>query len=144
MALNLLKLCVGVETLSELDEWIAEQMGLLTRLGRPLEQTHTTRMVPKRLDDLLGEGSLYWVIKGQISARQRLIDIRPFTDADGIRRCRLVLEPLLVPVTPRPCRPFQGWRYLAAKDAPQDIASVGDLGEMPEMMRRELAELGLL
>lgn len=144
MALHLLKLCVGVDTLSELDEWIAEQMALLTRLGRPLEQTHTTRMVPKRLDDLLGKGSLYWVIKGQISARQRLIDIRPFTDADGIGRCRLVLEPVLVPVTPRPCRPFQGWRYLAAKDAPQDIAAVGDLGEMPEMMRRELAELGLL
>jgi hypothetical protein len=145
MALHLLKLCVGVDTLGELDAWIAEQMALLTRLGRPPEQTHTTRMVPKRLDDLIGEGSLYWVIKGQISARQRLTDIRPFTDADGIGRCRLVLEPVLIPVTPRPCRPFQGWRYLAAGDAPPDLASGGgDLGAMPEAMRRELAEMGLL
>jgi hypothetical protein len=61
------------------------------------------------------------VIKGQISARQRLTEIRPFTDADGIGRCHLVLEPVMVPVEPRPCRPFQGWRYLADKDKPRDI-----------------------
>ena len=78
-------------------------------------------MVPKRVDELLEGGSLFWVIRGQVACRQTLLDVRPFTDADGIGRCRLVLEPKVVPVEPRPYRPFQGWRYLAAKDAPRDI-----------------------
>ena len=102
-------------------------------------------MVPKRVEELLDGGSLYWVIKGQVAARQRLLDVRPFTDADGIGRCRLLLEPKVIPVAPRPYRPFQGWRYLVAKDAPRDIdGKGGDLASMPEDMRRELAELGLL
>jgi hypothetical protein len=102
-------------------------------------------MVPKRIDELLGGGSLFWVIRGHVACRQALLDVRPFTDADGIGRCRLVLEPKLVPVAPRPFRPFQGWRYLTTKDAPRDIDSrTGDLAVMPEDMRRELAELGLL
>lgn len=145
MPLHLLKLCVGAESIRDLEEWIEENMLLKRRLGRPEEQTHTTRMVPKRIDELVDGGSLYWVIKGQVSARQRLTEIRPFTDADGIGRCHLVLEPVVVPVEPRPSRPFQGWRYLTAKDAPRDIGrETGDLGEMPEEMRRELAGLGLL
>ena len=145
MALHLLKLCVGAESISDLEEWIEEQQMLRRRSGRAEEQTHTTRMVPKRVDELVDGGSLYWVIKGQISARQRLLGIRPFTDVEGIGRCHLVLEPVVVPVEPRPCRPFQGWRYLADKDKPRDISSrSGDLGLMPEEMRRELAELGLL
>lgn len=145
MALHLLKLCVGAESISDLEEWIDERMVLERRLGRPEEQTHTTRMVPKKIEEILDGGSLYWVIKGQISARQRLTDIRPFTDGEGIGRCHLVMEPVVVPVEPRPCRPFQGWRYLADKDAPRDIdGRSGDLGEMPEALRRELAGLGLL
>lgn len=145
MPLHLLKLCVGAESISDLEEWIEERMALERRLGRPEEQTHTTRMVPKKIEEILEGGSLYWVIKGQISARQRLSDIRPFTDGDGIGRCHLVMEPVVVPVEPRPCRPFQGWRYLADKDAPRDIdGRSGDLGEMPEALRRELAGLGLL
>lgn len=145
MSLNLLKLCVGAESISDLEEWIEERMAQKRALGQAEEQIHTTRMVPKRIEELIGAGSLYWVIKGQISARQRLIAIRPFTDAEGIGRCHLVMEPLVIPVEPRPCRPFQGWRYLAAKDAPADISGrSGDLGAMPEAMRRELAALGLL
>ncbi|MDR6870636.1 hypothetical protein J2Y55_001636 [Bosea sp. BE125] len=145
MSLHLLKLCVGAESISDLEEWIEEQSLLRRRMGRPNEQTHTTRMVPKRVSEIVDGGSLYWVIKGQISARQRLTEIRPFTDADGIGRCHLVMEPVVVPVEPRPCRPFQGWRYLADKDKPRDIdGRSGDLGVMPEAMRRELAELGLL
>ncbi len=145
MALHLLKLCVGAESITDLEEWIEENMLLRRRSGRPQEQTHTTRMVPKKVEEILDSGSLYWVIKGQISARQKLIDIRPFTDADGIGRCHLVMDPVVVPVEPRPYRPFQGWRYLQAKDAPRDLSDHGgDLGEMPEEMRRELAGLGLL
>jgi len=145
MALHLIKLCVGCESIADLEEWIEENRAHHRRLGRDYEQTHTTRMVPKRVEELLDGGSLYWVIKGQVAARQRLLDVRPFTDADGIGRCRLVLEPTVIPVEPRPYRPFQGWRYLAPKDAPRDIdGKAGDLAKMPEDMRRELAELGLL
>ncbi|KFC67461.1 hypothetical protein FG93_03769 [Bosea sp. LC85] len=145
MALHLLKLCVGAESIRDLEEWVEEQMALMRRLGRPEEQTHTTRMVPKRVEEIVDGGSLYWVIKGQISARQRLTDIRPFTDGEGIGRCHLVMEPVVIPVEPRPFRPFQGWRYLQPKDAPRDIGQHGgDLAEMPEEMRRELAGLGLL
>ena len=102
-------------------------------------------MVPKRADELTGGGSLYWVIKGQIACRQKLVAIAPFTDGEGIGRCRLMLEPVVRPVSPRPCRPFQGWRYFAAKDAPPDLGKRGrGVSAMPESMRRELAELGLI
>lgn len=145
MPLHILKLCVGAESISDLEEWIAERQAQRRARGEPAEQLHTTRMVPKRIEEIVNGGSLYWVIKGQVSARQRLIDIRPFTDGEGIGRCHLVMEPVVVPVEPRPFRPFQGWRYLQAKDAPRDIdGRSGDLGVMPEQMRRELAELGLL
>ncbi|WP_332683097.1 DUF1489 family protein [Bosea sp. (in: a-proteobacteria)] len=145
MPLHLLKLCVGAESISDLEGWIAERMAQRRRAGEPEEQLHTTRMVPKRVEEIVAGGSLYWVIKGQVSARQRLTAIRPFTDKDGIGRCHLVMEPVLVPVEPRPFRPFQGWRYLQDKDAPRDIdGRSGDLGVMPEEMRRELAQLGLL
>ncbi|AWM87314.1 DUF1489 family protein [Microvirga sp. 17 mud 1-3] len=145
MPLHLIKLCVGCDSISDLEEWIEENRAHHRRLGRDYEQTHTTRMVPKRMEELLDSGSLYWVIRGQVACRQRLLDIRPFTDSDGIGRCRLVLETKIVPVEPRPYRPFQGWRYLAVKEAPRDIDSrAGDLATMPEDMRRELAELGLL
>lgn len=145
MPLHLLKLCVGAESISDLEEWIAQRMAQRQARGEPVEQLHTTRMVPKKVGEILDGGSLYWVIKGQIAARQRLTDIRRFTDAEGIGRCHLVMEPVVVPVEPRPFRPFQGWRYLQAKDAPRDLSEHGgDLGEMPEELRRELAGLGLL
>lgn len=145
MALHILKLCVGCDSIADLEGWIADSMALWRRLGKPQEQIHTTRMVPKRIDEILEGGSLYWVIKGQIACRQRLLDIRPFKDADGIGRCNLVLEPVVVPVTPRPCRPFQGWRYIETKAVPPDLGSApSDLAAMPEDLRRELSQLGLL
>jgi hypothetical protein len=137
--LHLIKLCVGVDTIAELEEWIE---GRVRERG---ENFHTTRMVPKRVPELLSGGSLYWVIKGQIACRQKLLAINPFTDAEGIGRCRLILEPQVKIVRPRPCRPFQGWRYLAVSDAPADLGRrAGGVAAMPEHMRRELAELGLL
>jgi hypothetical protein len=142
MPLHLIKLCVGCATVEDLEAWIAQRMR--ARRSRR-EHIHTTRMVPKRRDELLAGGSLYWVIRGAVQCRQRLIDIRPFRDTQGIGRCRLVLEPDVVLVAPRPWRAFQGWRYLEAKDAPLDLERAAPgAAEMPETMRRELQELGLL
>jgi len=102
-------------------------------------------MVPKRTDELLDGGSLYWVIRGQIACREELIAIRPFVDKDGIGRCRLVLRPKVIVVEPRPFRAFQGWRYLQAKDAPRDLdRAAPGARHMPEELRRELRDLGLL
>lgn len=145
MPLHLLKLSVGSESIKDLEEWIARRVAERAGRGESRQHTHVTRMVPKRQDELLGGGSMYWVIKGQVAARQTLVDVQPFTDADGIGRCRIVMEPRLVPVRPRPCRPFQGWRYLPDADVPAD-ADWGNSGPvaMPEQLRRELAHLGLL
>jgi hypothetical protein len=146
MPLHLIKLCVGCDSIAELEDWIEENRAHHRRLGRDYEQAHTTRMVPKRADALVNGGSLYWVIKGQVACRQQILAVRPFTDAGGVGRCHLVLEPGVIAVEPRPYRPFQGWRYLEVKDAPRDLTGGrgGDLAQMPEAMRRELAELGLL
>jgi hypothetical protein len=145
MALHLIKLCVGCDSIQDLEEWIEENRILNRRLRRVYEQTHTTRMVPKRAGEIVEGGSLFWVIRGQIACRQRLLEIRPFTDADGIGRCHLVLETVVTPVEPRPFRPFQGWRYMEAKDAPRDLGlGTQDIRQMPEALRRELAELGLI
>lgn len=145
MPVHLLKLCVGCDSIRDLEAWIEENRVQHRRLGRDYEQTHTTRMVPKRAQEILAGGSLFWVVKGFVACRQRLLALRPITDADGVGRCRLVLDTTVVPVTPRPCRPFQGWRYLEDPDAPGDLArSGGELAVMPEPLRRELAGLGLL
>jgi hypothetical protein len=145
MGLHLIKLAVGCSGVSDLEDWIEETRLLFRRLGRPYEQLHTTRMNPKRLTRIEPATSLYWVIKSRILCRQRLLEIRPFTDADGVGRCHLVLEPKVHPVSPRPMRPFQGWRYLDGADAPGDLARLGDeAAEMPEQLRRELAGMGLL
>ena len=101
-------------------------------------------MMPKRVDEIVGGGSLYWVVRGQVAARQAIQAIRPFTDDDGIGRCDLVLEPEVVAVAPRPCRPFQGWRYLAADSAPPDLAGLAGGAELPETLRYALAELCLI
>ena len=102
-------------------------------------------MMPKRCDDLLAGGSLYWVIRGEILCRQQLTRVEAFRDKEGISRCRLVLKPKLVLVEPRSFRPFQGWRYLAVADTPRDINNARPgTANLPEPMRRELRELGLL
>ncbi len=99
----------------------------------------------RRADELRDGGSLYWVIRGEIMCRQRILDVRPFVDKEGVGRCHLVLEPKLVLVEPRPWRAFQGWRYLMVKDAPRDLDRVAPGAKnMPEALRRELRELGLL
>ncbi len=146
MPLHLIKLCVGVDSVFELEEWIAGRRRASLQRGEAARYAHVTRMMPKRAEELLAGGSLYWVVAGQLAARQRLLDIEPYTDGEGIGRCRLWLDTSeLVRVLPRPFRAFQGWRYFAAKDAPPDLADAGEgLAAMPEAMRAELGALGLL
>ena len=145
MPLHLIKLSVGATSVKDLKDWIAERVRQAKAKGQPGRHVHVTRMTPKREEELLDGGSIYWVIKGEIAAREKLLGIEPFRDSEGIGRCRLIMEPKLIPVSPRPMRPFQGWRYLNAKDAPPDLGKAAEgVAAMPEPMRRELRELGLL
>jgi len=144
MSLHLIKLCVGCDSVNELEGWIKQKLKALKK-GAKREHIHTTRMVPKRAEDLLDGGSLYWVIRGQIMCRERIAAVRPFVDKEGVGRCRLVLIPKVILVEPRPYRAFQGWRYLNAEDAPRDLdRAAPGAHAMPEPMRRELRDLGLL
>jgi hypothetical protein len=136
--MHLVKLCVGVSEPQELADW--QQI----RLRENARIFHVTRMVPKLRDDILDGGSLYWVMRAMITVRQRIVDIEPFTDIDGINRCRLVFDPELVLVRPVPRRAFQGWRYLKPEDAPPDLGRADAGSDLPAEMRHELAELGLL
>lgn len=145
MTLNLVKLCVGVDAVEGLQASIDFNQADKRRRGVEVIEFHTTRMVPKRTDELLDGGSLYWVIKGKIQVRQHIEEIRPFTDASGISRCRIVMEPRLIMTEWQPRRAFQGWRYLTVADAPADLArGSSGLMSLPPEMRRELADLGLL
>jgi hypothetical protein len=145
MPLHLIKLCVGCDSVRDLEDWIKLKLKDKRKRGEKPEHIHRTRMVPKRADELTDGGSLYWVIRGEIACRQRLRAVRPFRDKDGVGRCALVLDPKVVLIEPRPYRAFQGWRYLPAADAPRDLdkAAPGAVS-MPEKLRRELRELGLM
>ena len=144
MTVHLIKLCVGAEDIADLATWQKARLAEKKKLKQPQVLAHVTRMTPKRADELLAGGSLYWVMKGVIRCRQKLIGIEPFTDKEGIGRCRLVLDNEIVPTRRRERRPFQGWRYLAAADAPSDVKKGDPEEDMPDEMRKELEELGLL
>lgn len=145
--LNLLKLCVGAATPTELLAWQRYRGAQLqTEIGDPRPR-HTTRMQPKRAEELLDGGSLYWVFKGVVLARQRLEAIEPVTGSDGVRRYDLVLDPTLIPTRPQPRRPFQGWRYLTLADAPPDARGAGreaPEAPLPPTLERALAEIGVV
>lgn len=136
--MHLIKLCVGIDSVEELERHIARRVA-----ARGSEIVHRTRQTPRQRETVLGGGSLYWVIKGLIQARQRIVDLRAETDADGRGLCAIVLAPELIPVSPRPRRPFQGWRYLRPDDAPPDL-NTGDGADIPPEMRAALAELALI
>jgi hypothetical protein len=145
MSLHLIKLCVGCDSVQDLKDWIAEKLKEKKKRGAKPEHVHTTRMMPKRAEEIADGGSLFWVIRGQVLCRERVVAVRAFTDKDGIGRCRLVLDGKVVLVQPRQYRAFQGWRYLAGNDAPKDLdRAAPGAKHMPEDMRRELRNLGLL
>ena len=148
--MHILKLCVGADNIDDLAVWqrtvrARNRAAGHLRADGTGEVWHTTRMFPKRREEVIAGGSLYWVIRRVVQVRQRIEDLRPVRGEDGIERCQIVLDPELVPVRGVPRRPFQGWRYLKPDEAPADLAA-GDTSpaDLPPQMARDLAELGLL
>src|SRR4030067_321793 len=125
MTVHLIKLCVGVETAKELAEWQDERLKSLKRANKTPEHCHRTLQTPRRRDEVLDGGSLYWVIKGFVLVRQRVLDIRADMKDDGTACCGIVLDPELVATRPHPRRAFQGWRYLDAAGAPAGGRGLG-------------------
>ena len=138
--IHMVKLSVGTESIEGLIHW----QSMARAQGPDGAPRHVTRMWPKRADELLDGGSLYWVIKGNIQARQRITALNEAIGQDGIRRCAIVMDPKVIRVAPARRRPFQGWRYLAAEDAPPDLraARQGD-SKLPPELTAALAEIGV-
>ena len=135
MALHLIKLCVGASTPQDLRDWRAE------RAAKGVAPIVHTRQTPKRAEEILEGGSLYWVIKGQILLRETVIAINTLGEG-AQRRCEIHLTGVLVEVAPAPRRAFQGWRYFKLDEAPPDLAS-GEGGEaMPADLALRLREMG--
>lgn len=144
MTVNLIKLCVGVEDPETLKAFQDDRLARQKKAKRTQELMHVTRMTPKRAEALLDGGSLYWVMKGVVRCRQQILELRPLVDDEGKSHCGIVLDPEIVLTERLSKRPFQGWRYLEVENAPKDAKAVEGADDMPEEMREELRELGLL
>jgi hypothetical protein len=138
-SLNLIKLCVGAEKVQDLIDWQKSPRAK----GPDGLPRHVTRMWPKREAELLDGGSLYWVFKGVVLARQQIIRLDEVIRADGIRRCGIVLNPEVHRTEAAPKRPFQGWRYLEGKVAPRDLAKGSANDDLPPKLMAALAEIGV-
>jgi len=137
--LNILKLCVGAESVEDLTDWHAAHH----HLWPPGTTAHVTRMWPKREDELLDGGSIYWVIKGTVLARQRVLRLEQRIGHDGIRRCALILDAQVIRTEPAPRRPFQGWRYLNPDESPRDLTTRSTDDTLPPALAQALADIGL-
>ena len=140
-SIHLIKLSVGSESVETLAEWQAQRR-LVHKDGL---NRHTTRMWPKREADVLNGGSIYWVIKGLVQCRQRVLRFDETIGDDGIRRCTFVLDPELIRTQTALKRPFQGWRYLRPSDAPPDLpTSRQNEDALPVELNQALAEIGVI
>ena len=139
MPLNILNLCVGAESVEDLTDWHAAHQ----HLWPPGTTAHVTRMWPKREDELLDGGSIYWVIKGTVLARQRVLRLEQRIGHDGIRRCALILDAQVIRTEPAPRRPFQGWRYLNPDESPRDLTTRSTDDTLPPALAQALADIGL-
>lgn len=137
MTVHMVKLCVGAESIDDMIEWQTRQM---RTLPNPI---HRTRMFPKRSEEMLNGGSIYWVVKRAIRFRQRIIDIRKVDDEDGRSMCELHFSPDLIQTYAQPKRPFQGWRYLKPTDAPRDLKSGEAAADIPADLDEALKKAGV-
>ena len=143
-ALNLVKLCVGADTVDDLVQWQDQRSADRRARGEDPRPRHVTRMWPRRADELPDGGSLYWVFRGAVLARQQIEDLQEVIDEQGIRRCAIVMSPKIIHVETRPRRPFQGWRYLTGDDAPPDLdGPVADVG-LPVELALALNDIGVV
>ena len=140
--IHLVKLCVGAETVEDLEVWQSRRARERKARGEPPNPIHETRQTPKRVDELLDGGSIYWVIKGTILVRQAVLAVNTLTDRNGRNYCELVFDPELVLTEPQGRKAFQGWRYLKPEDAPVDI-SEGPAADIPEDLGRALRDAGV-
>ncbi|WP_033067583.1 DUF1489 family protein [Thalassospira australica] len=138
MPLNIIKLSVGTDSPESLKEWQTYFQAMNGRIF------HTTRMTPKRKAEILDGGSIYWVIKGAIRCRQKIIDLEEFVNEEGTKYCRIVLDDELIATRPYPHRAFQGWRYLTDDKCPPDDQQGGGTETLPDDMADELRDLGLI
>ncbi len=145
MALHMLKMAVGIDSLGHLAQVQKRKMARARGADGDSPLRHFTRNAPRRSREILDGGSIYWIIKGAIRVRPRILGISRGTDAEGRRYCALSLDPTLVRTMPRPNKALQGWRYLENSDAPLDL-DAGEVmtGDMPAEMVAELRTLGLL
>lgn len=141
MTVHLIKLAVGIRDVDHLE---SVQSGRLFSWNGQMVAPAYTRRQPRRDEELTDGGSIYWVIKGAIRCRQRILGFETAVEESGEPYCLLLLDPATVAVEPRPCKPFQGWRYLAPKDVPADLGDRAPGDEMPPEMMAELRALGLL
>lgn len=138
---HLLKLSVGTDSVESLARWQAQRR----RVHADGLNRHTTRMWPKREAEILNGGSIFWVIKGLVQCRQRILRFEESIGEDGIRRCSMVLDPDLIRTQSTPKRAFQGWRYLPQSDAPPDLPATRQNEEaLPVELNRALAEIGVI
>ena len=145
MAVNLIKMAVGVRDVAHLAGLQAARLDHARRHGGEPVLRHVTRHMPRRAGEIADGGSLFWVIKGFVRVRQRIQGVDRTLNAEGRRACALILDPQLVRTELRSVGPFQGWRYLKAEKTPPDAAPrQGDKDGVPEELAAELMELGLL
>ncbi len=145
MPLHLVKMAVGIEDVPHLARVQQQRRDAARARGEAPIARHLTRMSPRRSAEVLDGGSIYWVVRGFIQVRQRILGLERVTAEDGTPRCAILLDAQLVRVAPRPCRPFQGWRYLDPADAPDDLPETATDGtDLPSHLVAELKELGLL
>ena len=145
MTVHLLKMAVGVEDVPHLAEIQKRRRAEARAAGRRPVARHLTRNSPRRTEEVLDGGSIYWIIRGYIQVRQRIIGIEPVENAEGRVRCGLMLAAKLVRTLPRRHRPMQGWRYLDPASAPPDaVGGSARTGPLPPEMEAELRALGRL
>ena len=141
MTVHLQKLSVGSESIHTLADWQADVVARRQQQGLSAHHVHVTRMFPKRREEILDGGSIYWVIKGNILCRNKIAALEE-TTKNGHRACAILMEPELIPVLPKPRRAFQGWRYLQNGDQPADLSAADGGTDLPPAFQAKLLDLG--
>jgi hypothetical protein len=143
MTVHILKMCVGVDDIAHLRRLQEARLAAATAAGEPARLRHLTRHRPRRAAEIVAAGSLYWIIRGYVRVRQRIIAIDNLENAPEGKRCALVLDPALVGTVWQPRRPHQGWRYLAPEDAPPDRSGADADSDLPPHLAATLYQLGV-